>query len=46
MLMSTVSAIAQVAVRIGLLNVWLLRPGKATSYCGGHSRTLKAEFAA
>lgn len=44
--MSTISAILQVAVGVGLLNVWLLRPGKATSYRGGHSRTLKAEFAA
>ncbi|MDH3524207.1 MAG: DoxX family protein [Acidobacteriota bacterium] len=36
----------QLVVALGLLNVWLLRRGRATSYRGGGSKTLKEEFAA
>ncbi len=42
----SISTVLQVVVALGLLNVWLLRSGKATSYRGGSSRTLKQEFSA
>jgi len=42
----TAATVLQVIVGLGLLNVWLLRPGRATAYRGGDSRTLKEEFAA
>jgi uncharacterized membrane protein YphA (DoxX/SURF4 family) len=37
--------ILQVVAGLGLLNVWLIRAGSATSYRGGDAQTLKAEFA-
>jgi hypothetical protein len=33
-------------VALGILNVWLLRSGKATAYRGRDARTLREEFAA
>ncbi len=42
----SISTILQVVVALGLLNVWLLRPGRATDYRGGDARSLKEEFAA
>lgn len=42
----TVSSVLQVIVALGLLNVWLIRSGTATSYRGGDARSLKEEFAA
>lgn len=42
----TLSSILQVVLALGLLNVWLLRPNKATGYRGGTARNLKEEFAA
>ena len=41
----SISTVLQVVVALGLLNVWLVRPGKATSYRGGGSKSLKEEFA-
>lgn len=41
----SISTILQIVVGLGLLNVWLLRAGSATSYRGGSARSLKAEFA-
>lgn len=38
--------ILQAVVGLGLLNVWLVRAGKPTSYRGGEATTLKEEFAA
>ena len=32
-------------VALGILNVWLLRSGKATAYRGGDAKTLREEFA-
>lgn len=32
-------------VALGILNVWLLRSGKATAYRGQNAKTLSAEFA-
>lgn len=42
----SISTILQVVVALGLLNVWLLRPGRPTDYRGGDARSLKEEFAA
>ena len=41
-----ISTTLQVVVALGLLNVWLVRAGSATSYRGGDARSLKEEFAA
>lgn len=41
-----ISMILQVVVALGLLNVWLVRAGSATSFRGGDARSLKEEFAA
>ena len=32
-------------VSLGILNVWLLRSGKATAYRGGNAKTMREEFA-
>lgn len=42
----SISTVLQVVVALGLLNVWLLRSGAATSYRGGDAKSLKEEFAA
>ncbi len=36
----------QLIVALGILNVWLLRPGKATPFRGGDAKNLPEEFAA
>ncbi|MDI1318809.1 MAG: DoxX family protein [bacterium] len=36
----------QLTVALGILNVWLLRSGRATPYRGGAAKTLREEFAA
>ena len=36
----------QLIVALGILNVWLLRPGKATPFRGGEAKNLREEFAA
>ena len=36
----------QLIVALGILNVWILRPGKATPYRGGAAKNLREEFAA
>ncbi len=36
----------QLAVGLGLLNVWLVRAGSATGYRGGDAKTLREEFRA
>jgi hypothetical protein len=41
-----IAAVLQVILALGLINVWLLRSGQATSFRGGSSTNLKAEFAA
>ena len=42
----SVSTVLQVVIALGLLNVWLVRAGSATSYRGGDARSLQEEFAA
>lgn len=44
--METVNTIIQIIISLGILNVWLLRPGKATNYRGGTATSLKDEFSA
>lgn len=36
----------QLIVALGILNVWVLRSGKATPFRGGDAKTLREEFAA
>ncbi len=43
-MLETVSNILQIVIALGLLNVWILRFNKATSYRGGVAKTLKEEF--
>jgi hypothetical protein len=43
--MQTVLLVLQVVVALGLLNVWLLRFGRATSYRGGNAQSMRDEFA-
>jgi uncharacterized membrane protein YphA (DoxX/SURF4 family) len=42
----TITALLQLVVAVGLLNVWLLRAGASTEYRGGSAQSLKDEFAA
>lgn len=42
----TLTNLLQIVVGLGLLNVWLVRGGSATSYRGGKAQTLQQEFAA
>jgi len=44
--MQPLQIICQLIIGLGILNVWFLRSGKATSYRGGHATNLKEEFAA
>jgi hypothetical protein len=43
--MSSFVLIIQVVIALAILNVWLLRYGKATNYRGGSARSLREEFA-
>jgi len=38
--------VLQLTVALGILNVWLLRAGRATPFRGGAAKTLREEFAA
>ena len=42
----SISTILQIVIALGLLNVWLVRAGSATSYRGGDAGSLKEEFTA
>lgn len=44
--MPTLVLVLQVIVALGLLNVWLVRAGRSTSYRGGSAKTMAEEFAA
>lgn len=44
--MQTLLIAGQVAVAVGIFNVWLLRRGQASRWRGGAARTLREEFAA
>jgi hypothetical protein len=36
----------QLVVALGIINVWLLRPGRATPFRGGAAKTMREEFQA
>jgi hypothetical protein len=40
------ASVLQIILALGLINVWLVRSGKATAYRGSSSTNLKDEFAA
>ena len=42
----TLSDVLQLVVGLGLLNVWVVRSGRATAYRGGTATSLREEFAA
>lgn len=44
--MRTLLAVLQIAVALGLLNVWLLRARQRTAYRGGNAASMGEEFAA
>ena len=43
--MGPILIVCQIAAALGLLNVWLLRSNRATSYRGGTARSMREEFA-
>lgn len=43
--MRTLLAVLQIAVALGLLNVWLLRARQRTAYRGGNASSMAGEFA-
>lgn len=43
--MRTLLIVLQIAVALGLLNVWLLRFGRSTAYRGGDAGSMQEEFA-
>ncbi|MFO8173383.1 MAG: DoxX family protein [Gemmatimonadota bacterium] len=42
--METFVLIVQVIIALGIFNVWLIRPRKATAWRGGEATNLKEEF--
>ncbi len=44
--MRPILAVLQIAVALGLLNVWLLRARQGTAYRGGAATSMREEFAA
>ena len=42
--MPTLLLVVQVAIGLGIYNVWLLRGGRETAWRGGDARTLREEF--
>jgi hypothetical protein len=43
--MEYIQTILQVAITLGILNVWLIRRAKPTRYRGGRATTIREEFA-
>lgn len=44
--MDMIRIVLQLIIGLGILNVWLLRPGKASVWRGGDATNMKTEFAA
>lgn len=44
--MDILATVLQVIVALGLLNVWLIRAGKATPYRGSEAQSMREEFEA
>jgi len=42
--METLVLISQIVIAVGLLNVWIVRAGKATGWRGGEAKNMKEEF--
>ena len=42
--METIISIIQVIISLGILNVWVLRFGKSSSWRGGEAKNMKEEF--
>ncbi len=42
--MDAIVIVSQLVIALGILNVWLLRRGKASGWRGGSARTLREEF--
>ncbi len=45
-LLSWIVPALQVAIALGLINVWIVRKGRATKYRGGSAQNMKEEFIA
>ena len=43
--METAILVIQVVIALGILNVWVLRYGKATGWRGGDAKNMEEEFA-
>ncbi len=43
--MDTVVIVLQIVIALGIVNVWIVRPGKATSWRGGAAADMRQEFA-
>ena len=43
--MDTVVTVIQIVVALGIVNVWILRPGRSTGWRGGQATNMKEEFA-
>lgn len=43
--MESLVLVSQIVIALGLLNVWLVRPGKPTGWRGGRAQNMKEEFA-
>ena len=43
--METAVLVSQVVIALGIANVWLLRPARATPFRGGNATTMAEEFA-
>ncbi len=44
--MEQIVVAAQIVIALGLVNVWVVRFGKATAYRGGRAKNMREEFAA
>jgi uncharacterized membrane protein YphA (DoxX/SURF4 family) len=42
--METIISIIQVVIALGILNVWILRFGKSSTWRGGEAKNMKEEF--
>ena len=42
--MENVVTVLQIVIALGIINVWILRPGKSTSWRGGAAKSMQEEF--
>ncbi len=43
--MDYVVIVLQIVIALGIINVWILRPGKSTNWRGGQAKSMREEFA-